>query len=146
MTRASSTQRSALEIASRPGGGLGEPGPSGSPISAAEAGGLVISTLHKLIDTLTQLSNPGQLVQASPSSDLPLLLDPGEVAKLLSLSRRKVFDMVSRGEIPSLRIGRSLRIPRDPLLDWIEHRTTPVSSPAPARLPTWALGDGSHDR
>jgi excisionase family DNA binding protein len=141
MKRASSTQRPALEVFTRPGGGLGEPGPSGSPTSAAETRDLVVRTLHQLIDTLAQLSNAGQLVQASPSSDLPLLVDPGEVAKLLSLSRPKVCDMVSRGEIPSVRIGRSLRIPRDPLLEWIDHRIRPVSSPAVLRLPTWAHGD-----
>src|SRR5580704_830120 len=101
MKRASSTQRSALEVFSRPGGGLGEPGPSGSPISAAEARGLIVTTLHRLIDTLTELSNASSLIPASTSSDLPLLLDPVETAKLLSLSRQKVCDMANCGEIPS---------------------------------------------
>jgi excisionase family DNA binding protein len=125
---------------------VGEPGPSGSPISGTEARGLVVGTLHQLIDTLTQLSSCDQLVQVSTKSDLPLLLDPSEVAKLLSVSRPKVCAMVSRGEIPSVRIGRSLRIPRDPLIDWIEQHTTGASSLTAARLPAWALGDGSPER
>lgn len=146
MKRASSSNPAAVEIVRRPGGGLGEPGPSGSPMPAAEARGLVLSTLHQLIDTLTQLSSAGQVVQASPNSGLPLLLAPDEVGKLLSLSRPKVCDMVRRGEIPSVRIGRSLRIPRDPLLAWIENQTSAASSSVIARLPTWALGDGSTER
>ena len=128
----------------RRGGGLGESqGPSGSPMLAAEARLLVVTTLHQLIDTLTQLSNSGQVVQASPNSDLPLLLDPVEVGKLLSLSRPKVCDMVRSGQIPSVRIGRSVRIPRDLLIDWIQHTTSAVSSRTAVRLPSWARVDRS---
>jgi len=72
-----------------------------------------------------------------------LLLDAAGTAKLLSLSRQKVCDLANSGEIPSIRVGRSVRIPRDPLLGWIEERTSPASSGAAVRLPAWAHVDRS---
>ena len=42
----------------------------------------------------------------------PLLLKAGDVAKLLGLGRSKVFTMLAVGELPVIRIGRSVRVPR----------------------------------
>ena len=39
-----------------------------------------------------------------------------EVAQFLNLSKSKVNDMVKKGEIPSDRFGRSVRIPKE----WLE--------------------------
>ncbi len=138
MKRPSSIEPAGLEVFRRPGGGLGEPGPSGSPVSAAEARGLVVTTLHQLIDILTQLVSSSAPTPASASSDLPLLLDTAGAGRVLSLSRAKVCEMANRGEIPSIRVGRAVRIPRDPLIDWIEGRTDAASSTTTVRLPTWA--------
>ena len=145
MKRPSSTQPGDLEVFSRPGGGLGEPGPSGSPTSAAEAQGLVVSTLHQLIDALTQLSSSSPRVHGAASSDLPLLLDPAEAARALSLSRAKICELANRGEIPAMRVGRALRIPRDPLLKWIELQANGSLTQAAVRLPTWAHVDRSRE-
>ena len=126
---------------------MGEPGPSGSPMSAAEARALVVSTLHQLIDTLAQLSGSASPVpKASAFVDLPLLLDAGEAAKVMSLSRAKVCDLANRGDIPSIRVGRAVRIPRDSLIDWIEQRAGATSSRTAVRLPAWALVDRSAER
>jgi len=124
---------------------LGEPGPSGSPISAAEARGLVISTLHQLIDALTQVPDPSSHIPPSNTGDLPLLLDAAEASKALSLSRAKVCDLANRGEIPSIRVGRAMRIPRDALLEWIEHRAGPPLNRSAVRLPVWARVDRSQE-
>ena len=145
MKRASSTQREARAVFSRPRGGMGEPGPSGSPMSAAEARGLVVTTLHQLIDALTQISNPSSPMP-SEWGDLPLLLDAAEAAKALSLSRAKVCDLANCGEIPSIRVGRAVRIPRDALLEWIEHRAKPALSRPTLRMPAWAHVDRSAER
>jgi excisionase family DNA binding protein len=56
----------------------------------------------------------------------PLLLKAPEVAKLLGLGRSKVFAMVAAGELPVIRIGRSVRIPRQALERWIRDETTEV--------------------
>jgi excisionase family DNA binding protein len=52
-----------------------------------------------------------------------LLLRADEVAKLISLGRTKVYEMMAEGELPVVRIGTAVRVPRQALLDWIEQRT-----------------------
>jgi hypothetical protein len=42
----------------------------------------------------------------------PLLLDSRELARLLRISRTKAFQLMALGEVPVLRIGRSVRVPR----------------------------------
>ena len=44
--------------------------------------------------------------------DIPLLLRVGDAAKLLSLSRSTVYQLVAKGEIAVVRLGRTTRIPR----------------------------------
>ena len=56
----------------------------------------------------------------------PLLLKAPEVAKLLGLGRSKVFAMVAAGELPFIRIGRSVRVPREALEQWIRDHTRKV--------------------
>ncbi len=53
----------------------------------------------------------------------PLLLKAGDVAKLLGLGRSKVFAMLAVGELPVIRIGRSVRVPRAALEHWIAEHT-----------------------
>jgi excisionase family DNA binding protein len=53
----------------------------------------------------------------------PLLLRAGEVAKLLGLGRSTVFALLAAGELPVVRIGRSVRVPRAALERWIDERT-----------------------
>jgi len=53
-------------------------------------------------------------------SEVSLLLRPAEVATTLGLSRSKIFELLSARELPSLHIGRSTRIPREQLHEWIE--------------------------
>jgi excisionase family DNA binding protein len=53
-----------------------------------------------------------------------LLLRPEEVVEMTGLSRAKVYAMAAAGELPSLRAGRSVRIPLAALERWIESNTT----------------------
>jgi len=57
----------------------------------------------------------------------PLLLKAGEVAKLLGLGRSTVFAMLAVGELPVIRIGRSVRVPCAALEDWIAEHTQHAS-------------------
>lgn len=52
-----------------------------------------------------------------------LLYRPEEAAYLLSLGRSTVFRMIGDGELPSVRIGRSVRVPHESLLNWISAKT-----------------------
>jgi excisionase family DNA binding protein len=45
----------------------------------------------------------------------PLVYTAEETAKLLKLGRTACFEAIRRGDIPSVRIGRSIRIPRHAL-------------------------------
>ena len=49
-----------------------------------------------------------------------ILLRVGEAAERLSVSRSKAYQLVQSGEIPSIRLGRSLRVPVEALAEVIE--------------------------
>ena len=49
---------------------------------------------------------------------------PDEVQAILRIGRSKVYEMIARGELPVVRIGRAVRIPRDGLGLWIAERTS----------------------
>ena len=51
-----------------------------------------------------------------------LLLNPREAAAALAISPRKLWDMTSSGEIPHIRLGRSVRYPLDDLRCWIDRQ------------------------
>ena len=56
-------------------------------------------------------------------SEQKVLLDSRDVSRLLGLGRTKVFEMMARSELPVIRIGRCVRVPRDALMDWISNET-----------------------
>lgn len=51
-----------------------------------------------------------------------LLLRIPEVADSLGLSRARVYELVASGELPSIRDGRAVRVPRHALVEWIATR------------------------
>lgn len=51
-----------------------------------------------------------------------MLLRAEEAARMLGLGRSKVFQMLAAGELPVVRIGRCVRIPRDELREWIKRK------------------------
>lgn len=46
----------------------------------------------------------------------PLVLTVDEVAKVLRVSRQTAYEAVRRGELPTLRMGRRILVPRAALL------------------------------
>lgn len=50
----------------------------------------------------------------------PLLITVREAAKRINLSRDTVYDLIARGEIPSKRVGRVLRVPVKALEKWAQ--------------------------
>lgn len=56
-------------------------------------------------------------------SELPYLLRAEEVAGLLRVTRKAVYSMVDRGELPGVtKIGRRVRFQRDALLAWLNRQ------------------------
>jgi excisionase family DNA binding protein len=139
MSRSSAAQRRALEIMRRPEGGAGETRPVVvSPADPTTERREVVATLRQIIDTLAELADAAPITQASsPAKELSLLLNAVEAGRLLSISRAKVLDLAARGEIPSLRIRGSVRIPRDSLQTWIVERTN-SARPTSNGLAEWA--------
>jgi excisionase family DNA binding protein len=49
-----------------------------------------------------------------------LLLRPIEAAEAIGVSRSRAYELIGSGQIPSIRIGSSVRVPVAALKDWIE--------------------------
>lgn len=45
-----------------------------------------------------------------------------EVAGVLRIARGRAYELVAEGEIPSIRIGRSVRVSRRDLERWLDER------------------------
>jgi excisionase family DNA binding protein len=80
-------------------------------------------------------SEPGLATDPLPAGRedlaLPRVLTPDELAKMLRVRRRSVYEAISRGDIPGVRrIGRKVRIDRDSVLAWMAdgHGRAPRSS------------------
>lgn len=51
-----------------------------------------------------------------------LLLRPMEAAEAIGVGRSKVYELLASGELPSIRIGGSVRVPVDALQRWIDRQ------------------------
>jgi excisionase family DNA binding protein len=61
--------------------------------------------------------------EPTPPSDEALLMRAEEVARTLGLSRSKIYQMMSGGALPTVRVGRAVRVPKAALRDWVAHHT-----------------------
>ena len=53
-----------------------------------------------------------------------LLLRVDEVARLLSLGRSKTYELIAAGTLPTVRLGRSVRVPVEALRRWLDDQCT----------------------
>jgi excisionase family DNA binding protein len=49
-----------------------------------------------------------------------LLLSPDQVAEALGIGRSRTYALIAQGDLPSIRVGRLIRVPVDRLRAWIE--------------------------
>jgi excisionase family DNA binding protein len=49
-----------------------------------------------------------------------LLCSPEEAAQLLGVGRSQMFELIGRGEVESIKIGRLRKIPADALTSYVE--------------------------
>jgi len=61
---------------------------------------------------------------------VPEVYKPSEVAKMLRVDMRTIYGMSGRGELPQIKAGRVIRIPRGPI-DTLLGRHPPTSKSAP---------------
>ena len=67
----------------------------------------------------------------SGSSETPsLTMTVDEAARILGIGRNSAYEAVRRNQIPSIRIGRRILIPRHRFLQWLEASdTNPADTP-----------------
>ena len=53
------------------------------------------------------------------------LLNVRETAAFLDVSRDTVYRLIREGQLPHVRLGRLLRVPRTKLDEWLETETSP---------------------
>ena len=69
---------------------------------------------------------PARPSRDTPIGHRPVLLTPVEVAELLRTTRKAVYSMVERAQLPGVvRIGRRVLVREDSLLDWLRQKSTP---------------------
>jgi excisionase family DNA binding protein len=84
---------------------------------------------------LSNIQNQPQVRSASPKTSAtsgPLqmaaqvmpIMTVDEVAALLRLNRKTVYDAVREGALPALRLGRSIRLSRDEVQRWLASAQT----------------------
>jgi excisionase family DNA binding protein len=57
---------------------------------------------------------------------LPPLLTVADVAALLRTSRKAIYAMIERGQLPGvIRINRRVLVDQNVLLDWVSQKSTP---------------------
>jgi excisionase family DNA binding protein len=58
---------------------------------------------------------------------VPALLTTDEVAATLRTSRKAIYAMIERQQLPGVvRIGRRVLVREDALLDWLRQKSTPL--------------------
>jgi prophage regulatory protein len=49
-----------------------------------------------------------------------ILLKPAEAAQVLGIGRSLIYELIARREIPSVKLGRCLRVPTESLNTWLK--------------------------
>ena len=66
--------------------------------------------------------------RTTPFGELPEYLTPDEVRQYLGIGRGTCYDLLRRGDIPSVRFGRLIRVPKIALPNNTETLLTLVAS------------------
>ncbi len=61
-----------------------------------------------------------EVIESEQLDDLPQFLTVDELAELLRVNRKTLYEAIAQNEIPGCRrIGRNIRICRQTVLDWL---------------------------
>jgi excisionase family DNA binding protein len=74
------------------------------------------------MDPLVAHGSGEQRQSADDDTDV-VLLKARQVASLLGVSRSQAYAMMATGRLPVVRIGRSVRVPKLALAEWIKRKT-----------------------
>jgi len=56
--------------------------------------------------------------------DQKILLNAGQVAEILGISRSKAYRMLRLSEIPTIKIGKNVRVSSEDLIEYIKNHKT----------------------
>lgn len=92
-------------------------------------------------DLLAGMVQVHRRMMSEQSNDGTLLLTVEQAAKMCQISRGLAYELIARGELPAVRLGRVIRIPRGGLEQWIERQAgLPPAAPEgvdfPQQLPS----------
>jgi len=73
----------------------------------------------------------GEPSMSGPSESASLTMTVDEAARILGISRNSAYEAVRRNQIPSIRIGRRILIPRHRFLRWLEASDTDPADTQP---------------
>ena len=68
-------------------------------------------------------------VTPNPNREMPLLVTARQAAKLLSISERTLWSLTNEGELPAVKIGKSVRYSVKVLETWIADQSKQSSAP-----------------
>jgi excisionase family DNA binding protein len=98
--------------------------------SAAQAtAGLTAKQVTEIRDPLTAAEAAGERAVVTGTLAAPLLLSPEEGAAQLRIGRSRMFDLIRRGEVLSVKVGGSRRIPYDSLRAYVNRLVTEQGTP-----------------
>ena len=82
----------------------------------------LVSTQDASITASTVPSKPA--LQSVPQ---PLLLRMEDAAVMLSVSRSQIYALAATKQIPTVRLGKSVRVPYDALTAWVDEKVALAS-------------------
>jgi excisionase family DNA binding protein len=65
--------------------------------------------------------------ESSPEIDRTVLLNAKQVAERLSLGRATIYELMASGQLPTVRLGRAVRVPAYKLAEWVERQSSSVA-------------------
>lgn len=75
---------------------------------------------HLLAELVKRSSDAKPVLRASTGEGDRLLLRVSEASKQLSISRSQLYQLIAARKVPSVRIGRAVRVPYADLITWIK--------------------------
>lgn len=60
-----------------------------------------------------------------------IALTVAETAEALGISRTSAYELIRRGDLPHIRIGRVIRVPAEALMEWVITSTTTTKAGTP---------------
>ena len=54
--------------------------------------------------------------------ELPAVLTMGHIQHILGVAKKTAYDLAHRDDFPAFRLGRTIRVPREAFLRWLERQ------------------------